>query len=44
LNGRAVRVRYIWDMPTPAVPRWQQAFSLDHGTSWETNWFMEFRR
>lgn len=44
LKGQAIRVRYIWDMPTPGVPRWQQAFSLDHGASWETNWYMEFRR
>ncbi len=44
LDGKPIRVRYIWDMPTAGVPRWQQAFSPDQGASWETNWFMEFRR
>ena len=44
LDGKAIRVRYIWDMPTAGVPRWQQAFSPDRGATWETNWVMEFRR
>ena len=44
LNGQTVTVRYIWDMPEAGIPRWQQAFSPDGGTTWETNWFMEFRR
>jgi len=44
LNGKPIRVRYIWDMPQAGVPHWQQAFSSDNGASWETNWYMEFRR
>ena len=44
LGGKTIRVRYIWDMPTAGVPRWQQAFSPDNGATWETNWFMDFRR
>ena len=28
---------------TPS-PRWEQAFSLDEGNSWETNWTMDFTR
>jgi hypothetical protein len=42
--GTPIRVRYIWDHAAPGVPRWQQAFSADQGATWETNWFMEFRR
>lgn len=42
LNGQAIRVRFLWTQPTPAKPRWEQAFSADGGGSWETNWIMEF--
>jgi len=43
-EGRPIRVRFLWtDVETP-VPRWQQAFSADGGTVWETNWTMEFHR
>ena len=44
LDGKPIKMRYIWDMPEAGVPRWQQAFSGDGGASWETNWYMEFRR
>ena len=44
LEEKPIRVRYIWDMPAPDAPRWQQAFSDDGGRTWETNWVMEFRR
>lgn len=44
LDGRPIRVRYVWDMPAQGMPRWRQAFSADRGASWETNWIMEFRR
>jgi len=44
LDGKPIRVRYIWDMPAAGVPRWCQAFSTDQGATWETNWIMEFRR
>jgi len=43
-DGKPIKVRFIWDMPVPGVPHWRQAFSLDGGASWETNWYMEFRR
>jgi hypothetical protein len=43
-DGKPIRVRFIWDMPRPGEPHWQQAFSLDNGATWETNWYMEFRR
>ena len=44
LDGRAIRVRYIWSRITTDAPRWEQAFSLDEGNDWETNWTMDFTR
>ncbi|MGB8862349.1 MAG: hypothetical protein WCC60_24050 [Ilumatobacteraceae bacterium] len=38
-----VIARFIWTV-RPDAPRWEQAFSTDGGTTWETNWIMEFRR
>ena len=43
-NGRPIRVRFIWSVPRPDAPRWEQAFSADSGTTWETNWTMDFAR
>jgi len=43
-NGRAIRVRYIWSRITEEGARWEQAFSVDEGGSWETNWYMDFTR
>jgi hypothetical protein len=43
-EGRPVRVRFVWDLITRRSARWQQAFSADDGTTWETNWVMEFAR
>jgi hypothetical protein len=43
-DGRPVRVRFIWNQVSANTAHWQQAFSADGGTSWETNWHMWFRR
>ena len=43
-QGRPVLVAFQWDRRDPARPVWQQAFSADGGASWETNWYMSFRR
>jgi hypothetical protein len=43
-DGRAIRVRFLWSRMTPSSARWEQAFSLDEGNSWETNWVMDFTR
>lgn len=43
-DGRAILVRYIWTKTVPETPRWEQAFSDDRGTTWETNWEMDFTR
>ena len=44
LNGRPILVRYIWSEITPESCRWEQAFSPDHGGTWEVNWIMKFTR
>ena len=43
LDGRPIRVRFIWRRNPGSLPTWEQAFSADQGESWETNWTMEFR-
>jgi len=43
-DGRAVKVRFQWSHSSANSAHWQQAFSLDDGASWETNWHMWFRR
>jgi hypothetical protein len=43
-EGKPVRVRYRWSRITKDTARWEQAFSLDGGKSWETNWVMDFAR
>jgi hypothetical protein len=44
LDGRPIRVRFIWSDITDSSARWEQAFSADGGATWETNWIMIFRR
>jgi hypothetical protein len=43
-DGKPLHVRFLWDNITDRTARWQQAFSLDGGKTWETNWIMEFTR
>ncbi len=44
LNGQPITMRFIWYVKPDATPVWEQAFSGDGGTTWETNWIMEFHR
>ncbi len=44
LDGRPIRVRFLWSMSATDAPRWEQAFSADAGANWETNWTMNFTR
>jgi hypothetical protein len=44
LNGRPIRVRFLWSRITKISARWEQAFSADDGATWETNWIMDFVR
>jgi hypothetical protein len=43
-DGRPVRVRFLWSRIKAQSCRWEQAFSVDGGRNWETNWFMDFER
>jgi hypothetical protein len=44
LDGRPIRMRFLWSEITARSARWEQAFSPDGGASWETNWIMQFER
>lgn len=43
-GGRPIRVRHLYLNITPASCRWEQAFSMDAGKNWETNWVIDFSR
>ena len=43
-DGQPVLARFIWSEITPTSARWEQAFSVDDGATWETNWIMSFTR
>jgi hypothetical protein len=43
-QGRPIRVRFTWSRVDTPSPRWEQAFSEDGGTTWETNWIADFTR
>lgn len=43
-EGRHIFCRFIWSGITAQTCRWEQAFSVDGGATWETNWVMDFER
>lgn len=43
-NGKPIRVRFLWTRVMSNTPHWEQAFSVDGGKTWETNWTMDFTR
>lgn len=43
-DGRPIVARYYWHSVTPTGAVWEQAFSIDDGASWETNWVMTWTR
>jgi hypothetical protein len=44
LAGRPIKVRFLIFRPNPDEARFEQAFSADGGTTWETNWLAVDRR
>lgn len=44
LDGRPIRVRYVWSEITPTSARWEQAYSTGGEENWETNWIMSLTR
>ena len=44
LDGKPIRVRFLWYPNAGSQPRWEQAFSVDGGSNWEVNWVMHFQR
>jgi hypothetical protein len=43
IDGRPVKVRYLWTIKDHDHARWEQAFSYDD-RSWKTNWIADFAR
>jgi hypothetical protein len=43
-DGRPIRARFLWTRMETGSPRWEQAYSVDGGATWETNWIMDFTR
>ena len=44
VDGRPIRVRFVWTVISPTSCRWEQAFSADAEATFETNWTMAFTR
>ena len=44
LGGRPITARYLWSGISDTTARWEQAFSVDRGSTWETNWVMSWTR
>ncbi len=44
VGGADVDVRFRWHVDVPDAARWAQAFSVDGGRSWVTDFTMDFRR
>lgn len=41
---RPILASYRWSDITDRTAHWEQGFSVDGGTTWETNWTMDFTR
>lgn len=44
LGDTPITIRFLWSRTDADRLRWEQAFSVDDGRSWETNWVMDFQR
>ncbi len=43
-GNKPVDVRFRWEVTNNDTHTWSQAFSVDAGKSWETNWYMYYSR
>ncbi len=43
-DAKPIKIRFTWTSVPNEGPRWEQAFSDDAGSTWETNWTMQFVR
>jgi hypothetical protein len=43
-EGRAIYARFVWSDVTTNSPHFEQAFSVDGGKTWETNWITDQTR
>jgi hypothetical protein len=43
-EGKQIFSRFLWTDITPTSCHWEQAFSEDGGSTWETNWVMDLTR
>jgi hypothetical protein len=43
-DGTPVRASYQWSEVKERTAHWEQAFSVDNGETWETNWTMDWSR
>lgn len=43
-EGIHIFSRFIWTVESTDRCRWEQAYSIDGGRNWETNWVMELSR
>ena len=43
-DGKHILCRWLWSHITATSCHWEQAFSVDGGNTWETNWVMDLDR
>jgi len=43
-KDQKIIVEFLWDKTDEENPVWSQAFSLDEGQNWETNWYMFMKK
>jgi hypothetical protein len=44
LGGKPITVRFTWTVLGAGKARWEQAYSMDSGKTWETNTIVDFTR
>ncbi len=44
IGGKHIFSRFLWSDITSTSCHWEQAFSEDGGSTWETNWVMDLTR